>query len=162
MGRGGAGGARRSRTRFVGLIEDSGAGPVAVDTAPFIYLIEEHERFLPVVEPLFAAIDEERVAGVTSTLSLLETLVVPYRAGNVALAERYEEIFAGSRGLTLIEIDRRVLRAAAALRARTGMKTPDAVQVASALSARCSVFITNDRRLPPVPGLSILSLSDYG
>jgi hypothetical protein len=31
------------------LIEDVGAGPVGLDTAIFIYFIEEHERFLPVI-----------------------------------------------------------------------------------------------------------------
>lgn len=32
----------------MGLIEDVGGGPVALDTAPFIYFIEEHPRYLPV------------------------------------------------------------------------------------------------------------------
>ncbi len=72
------------------LMEEIGTGPVGLDTAVFIYFIEEHTEFLPVVEPLFAAIDAGPLQGVTSALTLLETLVVPYRVGNTALAERYE------------------------------------------------------------------------
>jgi len=34
------------------LIDDLGAGPVGVDTAAFIYFIEENSRCLPVIEPL--------------------------------------------------------------------------------------------------------------
>ena len=146
----------------MGLTEDIGQGPVALDTAAFIYLIEEHQRFLPIVEPLFEGIDAGHIQAVTSTLTLLETLVVPYRAGNVRLAECYEDVLSHSRGLELVEMDRHVLRAAAALRAKTAMKTPDAIQMATALTARCTAFVTNDRRLPRVPGIRSLSLSDYG
>ncbi len=60
----------------MGLIEDIGSGPVGLDTVAFIYLIEEHPRFLPVVELLFTVIDEGALQGVTSALTLLETLVV--------------------------------------------------------------------------------------
>jgi hypothetical protein len=33
----------------VGLVKELGAGPVALDTAPFIYLIEERPQYLPIV-----------------------------------------------------------------------------------------------------------------
>ena len=53
------------------------------------------------------------------------------------------------------------LRSAAQLRAIHGLRTPDALQLAAALAARCPVFITNDRRLSQIPGLRILQLRDY-
>lgn len=140
---------------------DLGRGPIALDTAIFIYFIEEHPRFLPLVEPIFAAIDGGRWEAVTSGLTLLETLVVPYRAGNAALAERYEALLTRSRGLRLVELDRPILRAAAQLRAVVRVATPDALQLAAALSARSSAYLTNDRTLPRVPGLRILQLRDY-
>jgi len=58
----------------VGLIDDLGSGPVALDTPPFIYFIEEHPRYLPIVQPVFAAMTAGTLAGVTSGLTLLETL----------------------------------------------------------------------------------------
>jgi predicted nucleic acid-binding protein len=60
----------------VELITALGRGPVGLDTAIFIYYIEEHPRYLPLVEPVFAGIDEGRRDGVTSALTLLETLVI--------------------------------------------------------------------------------------
>ncbi len=144
----------------MGLIDAIGVGPVAVDTVVFIYFIEEHPTFLPIVEPLFEAIDAGRVRAVTSTLTLLETLVIPYRVGNAALADRYESLLSRSRNLSLVEIDRPLLRSAAALRARYAIKTPDSIQIASALSIPCRVFVTNDRRLPTIPGLEILEVSN--
>lgn len=145
----------------MGLIEDLGRGPVGVDTALFIYLIEEEPRYLPVIEPLFRAANEGTRELVTSTLTLLEVLVVPYRAGNRALAERYEALLTRSRGIRLIEISVDQLRAAAQLRAATNVKTPDALQLVAALTAGCTTFVTNDRRIPGVAGTRILQLSDY-
>jgi len=146
----------------VGLIQDIGDSPIGLDTAAFIYLIEEHPRFLPVVEPVFAAMDAGRLEALSSSLTLLEVLVTPYRAGDVRLARRYEELLTRSRGLRLIEIDRAQLRAAAQLRGlHRALKTPDALQLCAALGGGCATFVTNDRDLPKIPGLRILQLKDY-
>jgi len=145
----------------VGLISDLAPGLVGVDTAIFIYLIEEEPRFLPHVLPLFAEVDQGARELVTSALTLLEVLVVPYRAGNHQLAERYEQLLTRSRGIRMVELTRDQLRAAAQLRAATGARTPDALHLVSALGAGCKTFVTNDRRLPAIPGLRVIQLSSY-
>jgi predicted nucleic acid-binding protein len=146
----------------VGLTDDLGSGPTALDTAIFIYYIEENTSFLPLVAPIFEEVAAGRREVVTSGLTLLEVLVVPYRAGNLALAERYEASLSRSRGLRLVDIGRDELRAAAQLRAlHPSLRTPDALQMATALSAGCRSFVTNDRDLPAVPGLRILQLRKY-
>ena len=127
----------------------------------FIYWIEEHPLYLPHIEPLFRAADHGEIEIVTSAITLLEVLVLPYRAGKVALAERYEEILTRATHLRLVEIDRQQLRAAAQLRAVHGVRTPDALQLAAGLSIRASTLITNDRRLPEIPGLDVLQLSQF-
>ncbi|MGH7860240.1 MAG: type II toxin-antitoxin system VapC family toxin [Candidatus Binatia bacterium] len=132
---------------------------LALDTVVFIYFIEEHPAFLPLVRPLFEAIDAERVEGVTSALTLLETLVVPYRAGDDALAARYETLLTRSRGLRVVEIDRECLRRAARLRAVHRVRTPDAIQLAAALARGSRSFVTNDRDLPVIPGIEVVQLS---
>lgn len=145
----------------MGLIADLGRGRTGVDTSLFIYLLKEDPRFLAVIEPLFRQADQGRRELVTSALTLLEVLVVPYRVGNLALAERYEQLLARSRGILLIDLSRDQLRAAAELRATTGAKTPDALQLAAALTAGCTAFVTNDRRIPAIPGVQILQLANY-
>jgi predicted nucleic acid-binding protein len=146
----------------MGLREDLGPGPTALDTALFIYYIEENETFLPLVAPIFEDVSAGRRDVVTSSLTLLEVLVVPYRAGNLALAERYEAYLSRSRGVRLVDIDRSQLRTAAHLRAlHPTVRTPDALHLAAALLAGCSAFVTNDRDLPAVPGLEVLKLRSY-
>jgi len=142
-------------------MDDVGRGPIGVDTAVFIYFIEEDPRFLRIIEPLFRAADRGGCTLVTSALTLLEVLVVPYRAGNRPLAERYEMLLTQSRGIQIVDISRDQLLAAAQLRAVAAVKTPDALQLAAALSSACTSFITNDRRLPMVAGLRIRQLDSY-
>jgi predicted nucleic acid-binding protein len=133
---------------------------VALDTVVFIYFIEEHPDYLPLIQPLFEAADDRKLEIVTSALTLLEVLVVPYRAGDLALSERYEALLTRGRGVTLVDIDRPQLRTTAQLRARHKIRTPDAFQLAAALSQRCGTFVTNDRRLPAIPGLDMVQLRE--
>ena len=138
------------------LLDALKPGPVGIDTAIFIYFIEEHPRYFSEVEALFQALEKGFVQGVTSGITLLETLIHPLRNRNQQLAQEYESILTQSRNLHLIELTIPLLRTAAQLRADTGMKTPDALQIAAALSMTCPVFVTNDRRLPEIEGLQIL------
>lgn len=150
----------RDRTQVVGLIEALGAGRVALDTSIFIYLIEEHPRYLPLIEPLFRQVDGGDREIVTSAITLLEVLVAPHRAGDMSLAARYEAVLTRSRGLIVRDLDRPQLRLAAQIRAAHGVRTPDALQLAAAVSSKSAVFLTNDRRLPSLPGLRVVQLDD--
>jgi predicted nucleic acid-binding protein len=146
----------------VGLKDDLGPGPTALDTAVFIYYIEENERFLPLVAPIFEDVARGRREVVTSSLTLLEVLIVPFRAGDLALAERYEAYLSRSRGVRLVDMGRTELRTAAQLRAlHPSLRTPDALQLATALCAGCRTFVTNDRDLPILRGLEVLQLRRY-
>jgi len=145
----------------VGLIAEIGRGRTGVDTAVFIYFMEEDPRFLPLIEPLFGEADAGARELVTSALTLLEVLVVPYRVGDRLLADRYEQLLTRSRGIRVIDLSRDQLRDAAQLRAATGVKTPDALQLVAAIGSGCSAFVTNDRRIPNVPGTRVLQLADY-
>jgi len=145
----------------VTLVDRIGAGPVALDTCVFIYFMEASQEYLRAVEPVFQEIDASNLPAVTSSLTLLETLVVPYRVGDQDLIERYQRLLTGSRGLTCEPIGNPILEAAAMIRANTDVRTPDAVQLATAIRAGCTTFVTNDRRLPSLGRLEVLQITDY-
>jgi len=142
----------------MGLIDDVGAGPVGLDTCVFIYLIEDHATYLPLIEPVFRAVARGDIEVVTSSVTLLEVLVQPYRVGNHALATQYEASLLNSAGVRMVAPDPAIVRAAAAIRAATGAKTPDALQLATAVASGCSAFVANDRRLPEIASLPVLQL----
>jgi predicted nucleic acid-binding protein len=143
------------------LTDAVGDGPLGLDTAIFIYFIEQHRVYAPVLARLFQHLERERLQIVTSALTLLEALVVPYRSGDEILARKYEAILTNGKGLTLVAIDTPLIRLAAQIRATTSVRTPDALQLASALSARCTAFLTNDKRLSSLPNLAVLQLDTF-
>ena len=66
-----------------------------------------------------------------------------------------------SSTLTMFAIDEKLAEAAALIRARHGIRLPDALQIAAAIQGEASLFITNDKRLKKVNALEVLVLSDY-
>ena len=62
----------------------------------------------------------------------------------------------GRGGANNIDIAHR----AAEYRARYGLRTPDAIHVATAVQARAEVFLTNDRRLRRVEEIDVLLVED--
>ena len=123
---------------------------VALDTMCFIYLFEAHPEFLPLVRPIFARVEGGDLVAVASTLALTETLAGPLRHGEVALAKRYRQVFRDFPNLRLVPVDEPVAVGAATLRARHGLRTPDAIHLASARHAGAEVFLTGDARLVDV------------
>jgi predicted nucleic acid-binding protein len=86
---------------------------------------------------------------------MLECLVKPLREQNNPDIERYRAFFS-STGLQIIEINAQVIETATLLRARHGLRTPDAIQAASALSIKGPVtFLTGDKQLKKIPELNV-------
>ena len=120
---------------------------VFIDTAPFIYLIERHPRYHPIIRPLFESLAAGSFAGATSVITLLEVLVQPLRQGRADLAREYRSILRESSGLRLVPVTAEVAEMAAELRARYSIRVADAIQAAAGIRQDCAVFITNDVRL---------------
>ncbi len=139
-------------------IEALRGSTVALDTAPLIYFIEEHPAYLPKIRPFFEAAERGEFRIVTSFITLVEVLVHPLREGKTELADEYRKILLQSPGLTTVPLDESIAEAAAGLRARHNLRTPDAIQLATASSAGASWFLTNDADLTKAPGISVLVL----
>ena len=59
------------------------------------------------------------------------------------------------------EIDQNVAHQAAKLRARYGLKTPDALFLATALEEKAQAFITNDVRLKVIENIEIVLINAF-
>lgn len=135
------------------------AGPrVALDTICFVYHFEAHPDFLPATRTLFERIERGEITAVASTLVLAEVLVVPMRSGATGLVAAYRTVLTTFPNLTLVPIDPMVAEKAAEPRARHGLRTPDAIHVASAIITGVNAFITADRALRRVTELEIIVL----
>lgn len=135
---------------------------VAFDTAPLIYYIEEHPDYLPLADELFTAFDAGVSQALTSVLTLQEVLVKPLRDGRSDLADSYRQVLTNSANVTLEVIDESICESAAQLRARhVWLRTPDALQIATAMKYRAEVVVTNDERWKRLTELEVAVLRDF-
>ena len=134
---------------------------VGLDTAPLIYFIEENPLYLDIVRPFFDAMDLGLFSAVTSTVTLLEVLVYPFRQGDMRLAQQYRDILLNAEWLTMVPLTNDIAEEASRLRAAHALRTPDAVQIATARHREASFFLTNDARLPSLPELRVLILGQF-
>jgi len=144
----------------MGWVNDLKGKTVGLDTAPLIYLIEQHPAFLPNIEPFFEAVDRADIHLVTTTITLIEVLVHPLRKGDETLAQRYNDILLTSPNLTAVPISVSIAQLAAELRAQHGLKTPDAIQIAASIQHGAAAFLTNDRDLSSIHEISVLNVGD--
>jgi predicted nucleic acid-binding protein len=105
---------------------------VGLDTAPLIYFIERHPSHIAKLKPFFAAAERREFRIVTSLVTLLEVLVHPLRSGRDDLVREYKDILLRSPSLTALPVDEAIAEEAARLRASQNLKTPDAIQLATA------------------------------
>jgi predicted nucleic acid-binding protein len=145
----------------LGLVDELRDLRICIDTAPIIYFIEKHPKYLNLIRPVFAQINAGKIEAITSTITLLEVLVQPIRRNNNSLAERYREILLHSEGLTTFEILHEVSEMSSKLRAKYSIKTPDAIQIAVGLVYGAEKFITNDPALKKVSDINVLVLDDF-
>ena len=133
---------------------------VGLDTAPLIYFLQDDASYGPVVQPFFEAMDRGDFSAVTSTLTLCEVLAQPFRQGAAALVEEYRSILLNAAHLTTVDVTPEIAEAAARLRAEHGLRTPDAVQIATAVHQGASFLLTNDLKLRAIPVLKVVVLAD--
>jgi len=133
---------------------------VSLDSAPLIYFIEENPTYLEMTDAFFKAMVRGEFRVVTSVVTLLEVLVYLLRQGNRILAQQYRDILLNEEGLTTIEVSPAIAEEAAQLRATYNIQTPDSIQMATAIRGGTSFFLTNDARLPSLPGLEVLLLEE--
>ena len=144
----------------MGWIDSLRGSVVGLDTTPIIYFIEENPAYSKVVDPFFEAVARGEITVITSVVALLEALVHPIRNADTKLAQKYRDILLDSEELTTILLDQDIAEEAARLRAFHNIRTPDSIQMATAIIGKASFFLTNDIRLPSLPNLKILLLDD--
>ncbi|HEY8600503.1 MAG TPA: type II toxin-antitoxin system VapC family toxin [Thermomicrobiales bacterium] len=138
----------------------TGIDIVGIDTALFIYLVEKNPRYIIHAREIFRRIDAGQLRAYTLVITLTEVLTHPKRSGNHQLEQGYLETLSDNQNLLLLDVTAASAASAADLRARHTLRTPDAIQIATALAAGCDVFLTNDRDQRRVDALRVSVLDE--
>lgn len=126
-----------------------------VDSAPIIYVLEDHTELAAFFTPVFEAHDEGLVRLAVTTVTLAEVLTGPLSARDEVLAERYR---ATLKSWFVVDLDAEIAESAARLRAACKLKLADAVQAASALAIGADALVTHDRDFSALRDVRVLGV----
>jgi predicted nucleic acid-binding protein len=131
----------------MGIVESLINKRVFLDTAPIIYYIENQHQYKSLLDNLFELNAQGKIMFITSSLTVMEVLVQPIRLLKPEIANAYLKILTSSSNLEIVDLTINISKKAAELRAKYNIKTPDAIQMATAIESQSDFFLTNDIQL---------------
>jgi len=130
------------------------------EASALIYLIEGREPFAGKVRKELRTVAKKHpdLGAAISRLTWLECRVGPMKANDSATLASFDAFFARP-DLAWVELTRDVVELAAAIRAKHGLRTPDALQAACCLQLGADhVFLSGDSAFKRVVGLNVMVL----
>jgi len=134
---------------------------VALDTCIFIYQWEANPRYSPLTDHVFSSLEQSDFAAVTSTITMTELLVHPFRDKDPSGVNEIFGLIGSNPNLEWISPDLEIAARAAEIRGRFGLQTPDALQAATAIRANATAMLTDDATFKRVSDFDVLVLDDY-
>jgi predicted nucleic acid-binding protein len=132
---------------------------IALDTNVFIYTLEENPRYVGLAKEVLAWVEQQGNLAVTSTITMTEVLVKPYKAPGVLAARLWiYGLLSTYPNLEWVAVDLEIADLAARFRAHYGLKTPDALHAATAARSGATGLVTNDSSFQRVPAFETLTL----
>lgn len=131
-----------------------------IDTALFIYFVENHPTYAQKTHDLFSLTQQMRIENNTSTLTITEVLVKPMQLGDLPVMNAYKTLLYETNIVHVHTITSDIAESAAAMRVRYTIRTPDALHIATALHTQCDMFVTNDYQLTRIKELRVVVLDE--
>lgn len=142
-------------------LEDLEGVAIALDSVIFIYALEGNLEFGELARKILQMIEQGKCRGFACDLVLAELMVKPLRDGCPEIAEEYARDLPSFPNLKFCAVTQAVVIAAARLRGKISLGLIDALHLATAVEAGCTVFLTNDAAIRyPDAGLDIWMLRD--
>ena len=133
---------------------------IALDTSVFIYQLEANPRYVGLTDPIFTWMERPDHAAVTSTITMTELLVQPYRDSGEQRASEFYALLSTYPNLAWIAPNLEVADVAARIRAAHRLPTPNALQAATAVQTQATGLVTNDPVFARVEAFETLVLDD--
>lgn len=133
---------------------------IALDTCIFIYQVEANPRYFPLSDRVFSWLEKSGHRAVTSTITMTELLVQPYRRLDQQRVDEIASLFSTYPALDWIAPDLEIADLAARIRAEFSLKIPDAIQLATAITVAATAFVTNDQEFKRFKGVEALTLDE--
>lgn len=134
---------------------------VALDTTIFIYHLEANPTYVSLSDCIFSWLESKSSKAVTSVITLTEVLVKPYRELDADTARKCYALLSSYPNLEWISPTLETANLAAKIRGTYRLRTPDALQAATAVEARATAMVSNDPIFKRLTDFDTLVLDEY-
>ena len=117
---------------------------LALDTRVFTYPLENNPRYIAFADAFFSWVERSGHEAGTSTITMTELLVPSYREEDEHRVDEFYGLLSTYPNWRWVAPDLETADLAARLRADYRLRTPNALQAATALQAHATGFMTND------------------
>lgn len=126
-----------------------------LDTNIFVYYFASHPQFGHQVRQIFEALSQDKFRAITSVITLTELLSL---SGSDKEVDTLKNHFLETPNLEIIDLNQEISIEAARIRREYKFRTPDAIQLATAINSRAEVFVTNDKKLKKFKEIKVTGL----
>jgi predicted nucleic acid-binding protein len=120
--------------------------------------LEPNPKYLAYTDIIFSWLEAPESRAITSTITMTELLVLPYREGDEQRADDFYGLLSTYPNLDWIAPNLEIAELAARIRGLYRLRTPDALQAATAAHSQTTGLITNDAVFERVEGFQTLVL----
>jgi len=139
------------------LLKEKACG---VDAMLFIYFFEKNPRYFSWVKVLFDLGEKGAIRLITSKITPLEILSTPKLISQTEKIYLYQEYFKNASYLSVEDVSWDIVERSAKWRREIKLRTPDAIQLATAQLSGANIFLTNDRHFEVLNSPRIYLLDD--
>ena len=133
---------------------------IHVDSAPLIYFVERNPVYIERMKSIMQRVRPTGLHLSFSVITVPEVLNKPIAQGDEKLQSLYRALLTQTRNVELHPLTLAIAEKAASLRAAHNLRTPDAIQIATAVETGCDAFLTNDKDFKRVAALRVLVLDE--
>lgn len=145
--------------KFKKLISQS--NKIALDSAVFIYFLENNPKFGGMSEAIFELAENDKLKIACSLLISIEVLTGYRKVKDEVAEHKFKSILKDFSNIEIHDFPEKLVNQTANLRVKYNIKTPDAIHLATAIEHKADFFITNDKQLKNVKEIKVLYLGDY-
>ena len=134
---------------------------IALDTSIFIYYIEKSTKYFDLLDKLFkkSKLQSDLLKITTSIITLIEVLTKPLAKNQEQLANKYRDILLNSSNTYILELNNDIAEKSGVLKSKYKfLKTPDAIQLATAIYSNSGLFLSNDKKLQNINEINVVIL----
>ena len=121
---------------------------VCIDTNVFLNVLNRESVFYQDSKEVLNAVDLGTLEAVIPTLVIAEILTGFYTDNKDDKADQFLSTIVSNKNIEVVQLSIEIAASSAVIRAKTGMRLPDAMVMSTALHEKVDYMVTNDGNFP--------------